>query len=553
MLLFLCLLLCVYAENQYIAMQLKAGTDPHAFAREHHFKLIKKIDLVDEEHSFYKFELTHASTRDVDSLDNVKWSELQVPRMQHTRVPDPLYAQQWHLHSHRFGVDADKCSNVTGKGIVIAIVDDGLQHAHPDLRDRYDALNSRNFNGGIETDPSPQHSRDGHGTAAAGVAVAQGNNGHCGRGVAPGAKVAGIRLIAGPVDDATETEALTYNALGSIDIFSCSWGPMDSGDVFGPSGYMLKLALARYVGAKRGRGGKGGIYVWAAGNGRHRGDSCAYDAYANSPYTFPIGAIDAEGKQSWYSESCSNMIGVAPSSGANKGITTIDLMGNAGYASGECYDRFGGTSSAAPLAAGIFARILEERPDLTWRDLMHVVAKAATLIQPTDASWHWNAAGYHHSDKFGFGLLKVPPLLVAARKHKLINPDQAMLILPSHVFPGAKGSMPFNFTWELENHNRDISMVEQVMIRVNIKSENRGRIVVKLVSPSGTVSVLAPPRSNDYGKNWPMDGWALNTRHFFGETQIDGTWTFMAMDHENYAAHAGSVTQLQFNLFGCKK
>jgi len=548
------LLLFGLVFGNQIAMQLDTKVDPHEFAKTHHFKFISKIDALSdhEGHSFYKFETTHASPRNVEQISDVKWFETQTPRVQHKRVPDPLYSQQWHLHSHQYGVDADLASNVTGKGIVIAIVDDGLQHTHPELIDRYDAINSHNFNSGAPHNPAPQHPRDGHGTSAAAVAVAQDNNGHCGRGVAPGAKVAGIRLIAGPVDDATETEALTFNALGSIDIFSCSWGPMDSGDIFGPAGYMLRLALARYVGAKRGRGGKGGIYVWAAGNGRHRGDSCAYDGYANSPYVFPIGAIDEEGKQSWYSEGCSNLLAVAPSSGANRGITTADLMGSAGYAPGECYDRFGGTSSAAPLAAGIFARILQERPDFTWRDLMHVVAKASTLIAPTDHSWHWNAAGYHHSNKYGFGLLKVPPLLDAARKHKLINPEQAMLILPLKKFPNTKGSLPFNYTWELENHQHSIKMVEQIMIRVNIKANDRGKIIIKLRSPSGTVSVLAPPRSGDHGRNWPIEGWALNTRHFFGETKVDGIWTFIAYDSTNPEAYSGSVTQLQFNLFGMK-
>lgn len=543
---FLCFVALVHGESYVIGLD--AEKDPREFAQRHHFKLLKKLEAVsDEKHVFYEFEITKTS-RSVDA-EEVHWMERQVPRMQYKRVPDPMYDQQWHLHSHNYGVDADYNDNVTGAGILIAIVDDGLQHAHPELHSQYDAVNSRNFNGGIETDPSPQDPRDGHGTAAAAVAVAQAHNGHCGRGVAPQAKVAGIRLIAEPTTDAVESEALTHNGMGSVDIFSNSWGPMDSGDVFGPAGYLVRTALARYVGAKLGRNGKGGIYVWAAGNGRHRGDSCAFDGYANSPYVFPIGAIDHEGKQSWYSESCSNMLAVAPSSGANKGIITADLMGNAGYDQGECYDRFGGTSSAAPLAAGIFARILQERPDLTWRDLMHVVAKGASLIQPTDSSWHWNAAGYHHSDKFGFGLLKVPPLLAAARAHTLLPEHQKIIILPSHVFGGSKGAFPFNYTWELEQHH-DMSIVEQVMIRINIRHENRGRVLVRLMSPSGTVSTLAPPRPNDHNSHWPIEGWSLNTRHFFGETRIDGVWTLMASDYQYPDAHDGAVTQLQFNLFG---
>ncbi len=62
---------------------------------------------------------------------------------------DPLYSQQWHLQrveSHLF--------NGTGRGIVIAIVDDGLQHVHPEIRRNYDAAHSYDFNGD-DADPSP--------------------------------------------------------------------------------------------------------------------------------------------------------------------------------------------------------------------------------------------------------------------------------------------------------------------------------------------------------------------------------------------------------------
>lgn len=56
-------------------------------------------------------------------------------------------------------------------------------------------------------------------------------------------------------------------------------------------------------------------------------------------------------------------------------------MGGAGYDPTECTSNFGGTSSSAPLAAGIIALILEQRPDLTWRDVKHVIAKGSVPVQ----------------------------------------------------------------------------------------------------------------------------------------------------------------------------
>lgn len=536
---------------------------PEAFAARHHLVFERKLESLSDDddnhqhHQFYKFTETAHTSRDVHQHirageDGVRWAERQEPRLQYRRgkrAPDPLYPQQWHLHTHPFGVDADFCPNITGRGVTIAIVDDGLQHSHPDLRDNYDAAHSYDFNGNT-ADPTPRDSRDAHGTAAAGVAVASANNGHCGRGVAYSARVVGLRTIAGPVSDATEAEALTHNAIDAVDVYSCSWGPQDTGDVFGEAGYLVKLALARFVGARRGRFGKGSIYVWAAGNGRDNGDSCAFDEYAGSPYVVPIGAIDHEGKQSWYSEGCAALMAVAPSSGANKGITTIDLVGNAGYSPTECTSTFGGTSSAAPLAAGIIAGILQQRPELTWRDVKHVIAKGSTMVEPTDPDWHRNARGFHHSHKYGFGLLKMPPLMAAARKHQLVPDTQKIIALPEKMFPHAEGIIPLTYDIEVEGHGDSMTFVEHVMIKINVLHPERGRVVITLTSPEGTVSKLAEPRPRDTFQNYPLSGWTFTTVRHWGESQINGVWRLSVTDTKPEEQNVGTVTRVQFTLFG---
>jgi hypothetical protein len=44
------------------------------------------------------------------------------------------------------------------------------------------------------------------------------------------------------------------------------------------------------------------IFVWAAGNGKHRNDNCNYDGYANMRYTITIGSVNWRGQATWYSE-----------------------------------------------------------------------------------------------------------------------------------------------------------------------------------------------------------------------------------------------------------
>lgn len=64
---------------------------------------------------------------------------------------DPMWSKQWYLDSHGVGKDISVRSvweqGLTGKGVVVSIVDDGMEHDHPDLVDNYDPeVGSREFN-----------------------------------------------------------------------------------------------------------------------------------------------------------------------------------------------------------------------------------------------------------------------------------------------------------------------------------------------------------------------------------------------------------------------
>ncbi|RYG31079.1 hypothetical protein EON81_23665, partial [bacterium] len=105
---------------------------------------------------------------------------------------DPLYnhdtpvgqSGQWHLRNTGnvggANIDARVWNawqrGLTGQGVVIGILDDGLQTAHPDLAPNLSAANSYDFVDG-DANPSPAYPEEEHGTAVAGVAGARGNNG----------------------------------------------------------------------------------------------------------------------------------------------------------------------------------------------------------------------------------------------------------------------------------------------------------------------------------------------------------------------------------------
>ena len=321
---------------------------------------------------------------------------------------DPYFNDQWHLSNtgQTNGVSGEDANvtgawdNYTGTGVIISVVDDGLDHAHADLSPHYSAHYSYDWCDD-DNDPSPT-SWNGHGTAVAGVAAAVGDNGLDVTGVAHEATIAGSTLIACWASDSVEADALSFES-DEIDIYTNSWGPADDGQtLLGPG----PLTLAAFESdAYHGRNGLGNLITWAAGNGLGSGDDSNYDGYANSRYTVAVTAINHNGEQSYYAEPGANILVAAYSNGDSEGITTTDITGSGGYDSGNVTHDFGGTSSATPLAAGIIALILEANENLTWRDVQHVLVNSARTNDVSDSSWELNGAGHDVSHKYGFGVV----------------------------------------------------------------------------------------------------------------------------------------------------
>jgi subtilisin family serine protease len=550
--LFWCWASVVGGQQQQWVVELAPGTDVEAFARANGLTFQRRLEFLDSNLVAFESAVARRALPRATRSEGALWAEAQERRRQFPRVADPLYEQQWHLHSNAHAVDVDlqlvRDANVTGRGVTIAIVDDGLQHTHPELRANYDAVHSWDYNDN-DADPAPGGSDDRHGTAVAGVAAAAKENGHCGRGVAPNARLVGVRAIADALSDLTESEALSHEGIATVDISSNSWGPSDDGRSMGYPGTLTHRAMALYAGQLRGRLGKGTVYVWAAGNGRQYNDSCAFDGYASSPYVIAIGALDHTGAQAAYSESCAALFAVAPSSGAQRGITTADLLGSPGYSLGECTDTFGGTSSAAPLASGIVALLLEKRPELTWRDVKHVIARGAVPINTRDGDWNINAAGFRHSPHYGFGLLKIPSLLVALDRHKLVPAHYSFFQSPLEI--PTVGAVPW--TWSCNVSGSGLSFVETVLVFVAIRHPRRGSLTVALRSPEGTTSLLAPPRPQDHHADYPAGGWTFGSVRHWGETTVDGVWNVTFADiraRSGYSGDQGRVNAIQLTIIG---
>ena len=293
--------------------------------------------------------------------------------------------------------------------------------------------------------------------------------------------------------------------------------------------------------------------MWAGGNGGAANDNANYDGYANSIYTLAVAAVSDQGQQADYSEPGACLVIAAPSSNTGRqGTTTADLTGNNGYndasATGELADKnytqtFGGTSSAAPLVAGIVALMLEANPNLGWRDVQEILIRSAVKNSPADADWSTNGGGFHFNHKFGAGLINAGAAVQLALAWTNLAPQMSVFSAQS----GLSVPVPDNDangitrTFDLSaSHLR----VEQVTVTASLTHAYRGDLAITLVSPDGTSSRLAEKHS-DGGNNYAA--WTFSSVRHWGENS-QGAWTVKIADLA--ASDAGTLTALRLDVYG---
>ena len=143
---------------------------------------------------------------------------------------DPFFGDGlWLWKKHNI----DRCWDYaySGKNVVISILDDGLEHQHPDLKQNYFPQGSYDVNDG-DWDPTPRYNRlntNRHGTRCAGVVSAKADNSICIPGIAHKSKIAGIRMLDGIVNVIVVNNFLRNNRLTLLEAsafpFACCVPP----------------------------------------------------------------------------------------------------------------------------------------------------------------------------------------------------------------------------------------------------------------------------------------------------------------------------------------
>lgn len=253
-------------------------------------------------------------------------------------APDPLRDQQYALDAMNL---PEAWETATGAGVVIAVVDTGVDLDHPDLEGKLEK--GRDF---VDGDREP-NDENGHGTHVSGIAAAMTNNGTGIAGAAPDARILPVRVLnaEGTGDPTVIAEAIGWAVENGADVINLSLG--GSSDLLGR---LFKNGPANQ--AIRDADAAGVVVVAAAGN-----DSTFIQAYRADVPVIVVNASNEVGLPAGFSNFGDPRAITAPGarilSTAPAVATTIWPEGSGGY------EAISGTSMATPYVAGVAALLVE--------------------------------------------------------------------------------------------------------------------------------------------------------------------------------------------------
>lgn len=331
---------------------------------------------------------------------------------------DARFGALWHLENRgdQPGLTGGADARVTGawrrlggfgsEEVIVAVMDGGFDLGHLDLAGKtvgaFDFVDN-------DTEPIPA-GWDAHGTACAAVAVAALGGGEV-IGVAPMARLMPLRT--GAISAESVARWFDHARTSGAWVVSCSWSAL--ADVYPLPG---PAAEAIHRCATEGRGGKGAVIVFAAGNNRRgvNDPPRTLNGFAIHPDVLAVAASTSRDTHASYSSTGREIAVCAPSAGApGRPVTTADVtdalgddgrMIARGYASGDYYAAFAGTSCACPVVAGVCALALTAHPDLTAAEVRDLVRSTSRRI----------GDGYvdGHSPRFGRGCVDAESAVAAA-------------------------------------------------------------------------------------------------------------------------------------------
>lgn len=404
----------LYEENFYV--KLKSGTNALMLENEVTKRGCSIVQLYEYDKRVYLINAGSAAGFDGLEMANrfyetglFEFSEPDFRPLDLLHSPPPandsLYNLQWALKNTgspaQFNGTAGADINIENAWAVtrgsptirIAVIDDGVERAHPDLVNNIDPLGF-GLLGSNATTGNILSSNRSHGTSCAGIIAAEADNGIGVAGIAPLCKIIPVNLTINTTGNyGTNSQIATcidwaWNQ-GGADILSNSWGG-------GAASSLIHDAIKRAV--TLGRGGKGCVVLFSSGNA---------DAGLANPAIFPetiaVGAMDM-----CYQRKSINTCDAENFWGGNygKGLDVsapgvkIATTKNGGY-----NPTFNGTSSACPIAAGVAALILSVNANLTQAQAREILERSSRKVGSSTYSRVTGQPNGSWSNEMGYGMV----------------------------------------------------------------------------------------------------------------------------------------------------
>lgn len=311
--------------------------------------------------------------------------------LKRNQIDDPLFSLQYQMHNTgqligaEYGVTDMDCNAfeawefTLGSEVTVAVLDDGLE-GHEDLENRIlgGITPANNGNG------SPSNNSDSHGMNCAGI-IGAGDNNIGLRGVSPDANLLTVNIFAPGTTHGDIADGIEWAIENGADVLSNSWSVSNV-----PCNYTsIEIDNALQNAVTNGRGGKGSVVVFSAGN-----DGGCVEYPARNLNVISVGAVDNRGNLFSYSPRGPELDLVAPSGQTNffGNVVTLDRMGLKGNNNQNYDSSFGGTSAACPVVSGVAALVLSLNPNLTQLEVRNILNISATDM---------GLSGYDNN--FGFG------------------------------------------------------------------------------------------------------------------------------------------------------
>ncbi|KKL27402.1 hypothetical protein LCGC14_2385490, partial [marine sediment metagenome] len=188
--------------------------------------------------------------------------------------------------------------------------------------------------------------------------------------------------------------------------------------------------------------------------------------------------------------------------------------------------------------------MLEANPNLTWRDVQHILVQTAQITDQTDADWTTNAAGHDINHKYGFGVVDADAAVAAASNWVSVLPEVS--ITSGTMTVGA--AIPDNDSngiTSVVSMPTGIGTVETVEVTFDAAHFDPGDLEVVLTSPGGTQSILAEQHFDFIGN--PYSNWVFTSTRNWGE-MAEGDWTLTVRDLS--AGTTGTWNSWTLNAYG---